>query len=123
MYFIFFHVKHPANNTRVALKASDLLNTNQATGVSLKENTVKQESFNAQFEDEEHQGMSDWEITLINQRDSVEDLWKGEFFWQYEINTLQPNELNECDVALFLRVLKFFITCNYYHHYYYHHYY
>ena len=74
------YVKHPANNTQVALKASDLLTTNQAIGVSLKENTVKQESFNAQFEDEEHHGMSDWEITLINQRDSVEGLWKGEFF-------------------------------------------
>ena len=50
--------------------------------------------------------MSNWEITLINQTDSVEDLWRGESFWQYELNTFQTNGLNERDVALFLCVLK-----------------
>ena len=45
--------------------------------------------------------MSDWEITLINQAESVDDLTRRESFWQYELDTFQPNGLNERDVALF----------------------
>ena len=37
-------------------------------------NTVKQASFHAHFEDDRHHGISDWEITLIDQTDSVDDL-------------------------------------------------
>ena len=45
--------------------------------------------------------MSDWEITLIDQAESVDDLRRIESFWQYEHDTLQTNGLNEHDVALF----------------------
>ena len=45
--------------------------------------------------------MSDWEITLIDQADSVNDLTRREPFWQYELDTFQPNGFNERDVALF----------------------
>ena len=45
--------------------------------------------------------MSDWEITLIDQTDSVDDLRRRHSFWQYELNTFQPNGLNERDVAFF----------------------
>ena len=65
----------------------------------IKENTVKQASFHAHFEDDKHH--SDWEITLIDQTDSVDNLRRTESFWQHELHTFQPNELNECDVALF----------------------
>ena len=44
--------------------------------------------------------MSDWEITLTDQIDSVDNLWRGDSFWQYELNSLMPNRLNEHDVAL-----------------------
>ena len=67
----------------------------------IKGNTVKQASFHAHFEDDKHHGISDWEITLIDQTDSVNDLRRRESFWQYERDTFQPNGLNECDVALF----------------------
>ena len=58
--------------------------------------------------------MSDWEISLIDQIDSVEDLRRRESCWQYELNTFQPNGLDECDVAPFrcvylLNLLIFFI--------------
>ena len=67
----------------------------------VKENTVKQGSFHAHVEDDKHHGMSDWEITLIDQTESVDNLRRRESFWQYEIDTFQPNGLNERDVALF----------------------
>ena len=45
--------------------------------------------------------MSDWEITLIDQTDSVKDLRRKESFWQYELDTFQPNGLNKHDMTLF----------------------
>ena len=45
--------------------------------------------------------MSDWESTLIDQTESVGNLRRRESFWQYELDTFQPNGLNERDVALF----------------------
>ena len=67
----------------------------------IKGNTVKEASFHTHFEDDKHHGISDWEITLIDQTDSVDDLRSRESFWQYELDTFQPNGLNERDVALF----------------------
>ena len=37
--------------------------------------------------------MSDWEITLIVQTDSVDDLRKRGSFWQYELDTFQQMDL------------------------------
>ena len=45
--------------------------------------------------------MSDWEIALIDQAQSVNDLKRRESFWQHELDTFQPNGLNEHDVVLF----------------------
>ena len=45
--------------------------------------------------------MDDWEVRLIDQTDDVEDLRKTESFWQHEMDTFQPNGLNEREVALF----------------------
>ena len=67
----------------------------------IKGNTVKQASFHAHFDDDKYHGMSDWEIALINQAESVEDLRRRVSFWQYQLDTFQPNGLNERDVALF----------------------
>ena len=101
MLCIFFHAKHARNNIQGVLKvfALDLTITSQPIGVSL--NTVEQASFHAHFEDGKHHGINDWEITLIDQTDSVDDLRRRESFWQYELDTFQPNGLNERDVALF----------------------
>ena len=63
---------------------------------------VKQESFNAHFAEANHKGKEDWEVSLIDQTDNVEDLRKRESFWQLELETFQSNGLNEREVALFL---------------------
>ena len=51
----------------------------------IKGNTIKQVSFHAHFEDDKHYRISDWEITLDDQTDSVDDLRRRESFWQYEL--------------------------------------
>ena len=65
----------------------------------IKGNTVKQ-TFHTHFKADKR-GMSDWEVTLIDQAESVYDLRRRESFWQYELNIFQPNGLHECDVTLF----------------------
>ena len=75
----------------------------------IKGNTVKQASFHAHFEDDKHHVISDWEITLIDQTDSVGDLRRRESFWQYELDTFQPNGLNERDVALFWHIFLLYL--------------
>ena len=67
----------------------------------MKRKKVRQESFNAQFSEVKLNGVDDWEVRLIDQTDDVEDLRKTESFWQHEMDTFQPNGLNEREVALF----------------------
>ena len=62
---------------------------------------MKQESFNARFAEANHIGEGDWKVRLVDQTDNVEDLKKRESFWQHELETFQPNGLNEREVALF----------------------
>ena len=62
----------------------------------------KKKSFNTHFVEVNHNGEDDWEVRLIDQTDNVEDLRKRESFWQHELDTFQPNGLNEREVALFL---------------------
>ena len=53
------------------------------------------------FAEVNHNGEDDWEVRLIDQTDNVEELRKRGSFWQHELDTFQPNGLNEREVALF----------------------
>ena len=64
-----------------------------------KNRNVKQKLFHAHFADDIYGGEGDWEVRLIDQSDSPEDLKKKESFWQHELDTFQPNGLNEREVA------------------------
>ena len=101
MLCIFFHAKHVLNNTQVVRKVFDLYLRIISQPIRISGNTVKEASFHAHFEDVKHHGMSDWEINLVDQAESVDDLRRRESFWQYELDTFQPNGLNERDAALF----------------------
>ena len=48
-----------------------------------KNRKVKQESFHAYFADGADSGEGDWEVRLIDESDSTEDLRKREWFWQH----------------------------------------
>ena len=68
----------------------------------LRNEKVKQEPFQAHFAEGLHQGESDWEVRLIDQGVSVVDQgvsvddvrWRKSY-WQHELDTFQPNGLNE----------------------------
>ena len=67
----------------------------------MRNKNVKQESFQAHFALFIHQGESDWEVRLIHQVVSVNDVIWGESYWQHKLETFQPNGLNEREVAFF----------------------
>ena len=67
----------------------------------LRNEKVKQESFHAHFTEGLHQEESDWEVRLIDQEVSVDDVRRRESYWQHELDTFQPNGLNEREVPLF----------------------
>ena len=80
----------------------DSTTTSQLIRISLGY-TIKQVLFHAHFEDNKHHQMSDWEITLIDQTDSADNLRRKGSFWQYEFDTVQPNEPNASNMAFFSR--------------------
>ena len=47
----------------------------------LKGKEVKQESFHAHFESDDHHGESDWEIKIIDQGKDADDIRRRESFW------------------------------------------
>ena len=67
----------------------------------LRNKKVKQESFHDHFAEGLHQGESDWEVRLIDQGVSADDVRRRESYWPHELDTFQPNGLNEREVALF----------------------
>ena len=50
-----------------------------------KNRKLKQESFHAHFEDGHHSGEGKWEVRLIDQSDSTEDLTRRESLWQHNL--------------------------------------
>ena len=48
-----------------------------------------------------HNGEDDWEVKLIEQNNNVEELRKRASIWQNELDTFQPNGLNEHELAVF----------------------
>ena len=103
MLCIFFHAKHVQNNTEVVVKISDLdlIIISQPIGISLKGISSNKRHFTHTLR---MTNIMVWVIrknTLIDQAESADDLRRRESFWQYELDTFQPNGLNERDVALF----------------------
>ena len=67
----------------------------------MRNKKVKQDLFHAHFAEGLHQGESDWEVRLIDQGVSADNVRLREFYWQHELETFQPNGLNEREVSLF----------------------
>ena len=62
--------------------------------------TVPQQGLHDHFDLPDHNGIQDWEFTLIDQGDSELSVRKRERFWQYKLNTFLPNGLNDCEVLV-----------------------
>ena len=67
----------------------------------MRNKKIKQGSFHAHFAEGLHQGESDWEIRLIDQIISVDNLRWRQSYWQHKLERFQPCGLNEREVALF----------------------
>ena len=65
-----------------------------------KGSIVQQASFHKHFCQENHNGISDWSIKLIDQADDERSLRIKESFWQHKLNTFVPNGLNEREVFI-----------------------
>ena len=60
----------------------------------MKGQKVKQESFNAQFAEVNHNGEDFWGARLIDQTNNVKELRIRESSWQHEVDTFQSNGVN-----------------------------
>ena len=49
---------------------------------------------------DDHKGMEDWEVTLIDHAHDSPSVRRREMFWQYKLNSFYPNGLNEQGVVL-----------------------
>ena len=61
---------------------------------------VTQASFHAHFEQADHHGMEDWEVTLIDHAPDLPSVRRRESFWQYKLNSFSPDGLNDRNVPL-----------------------
>jgi len=61
--------------------------------------TAPQMLFHSHFGQPNHNGMEDWEFTLIDQSQDLASLRKREYFWQNKLQTFLPLGLNEKEVA------------------------
>jgi len=61
---------------------------------------VPQQELHEHFDLPGHSGFADFEYTLIDQGNSLEDVRKRERFWQYKLNTFLPHGLNDREVVV-----------------------
>ena len=62
--------------------------------------TAPQVSFHSHFLQEDHNGMEDWEFTLIDQSQNEQKLRMREDFWINKLQTFEPQGLNEREVTI-----------------------
>ena len=65
-----------------------------------KDKTVPQQELQEHFDLPGHSGFANFEYTLIDQGNSLEDVRKRERFWQYKLNTFLPHGLNDREVVV-----------------------
>ena len=65
-----------------------------------KDKTVPQQELHNHFDLPGHNGFLDFEYTLIDQADSLENVRKKERFWQYKLDTFLPQGLNDREVVV-----------------------
>ena len=60
-----------------------------------KKHKVSQKRFHENYEQHSHNGIDDWQFTLIEQCETHEQLKEREKFWQHRLKTFYPYGLNE----------------------------
>ena len=57
-----------------------------------------QKRFHEYYLQNDHNGICDWEITIIDHAETVKSLRKKELYWDHKLKTCAPFGLNERDV-------------------------
>ena len=59
---------------------------------------LKQKIFHEHFCSDDHNGIQDWVIALIEQVDDEKFLRQRELFWAHKLDTFYPNGLNQREI-------------------------
>lgn len=65
---------------------------------------VFQNSFHSHFSTSDHSGSEDWSFTIIEKCPNISTLREREMFWQLQLDSFQPNGLNEKEVDISIGV-------------------
>ena len=57
-----------------------------------------QKCFHEHYLQNDHNGICDWEITIIDHAEMVKSLWRKELCWYHKLKTYAPFGLNKRDV-------------------------
>ena len=73
----------------------DLIIIKAHTGPIEKKRKVSQQRFHEHYGQHSHNGIDDWQFTLIEQCETHEQLKERETFWQHRLKTFYSFGLNE----------------------------
>ena len=73
----------------------DLIVIKVHTGPIEKIRKVSQQRFHEYYSQHSHDGIDDWQFTLIGQCETHEQIKERETFWQHRLKTFYPYGLNE----------------------------
>ena len=76
------------------------LQTSDKDNELAKRDKIYQEKFHKHFCQNDHKGIEDWEITLIDSAPTENSLRQKELFWQYKLETFFPLGLNEIEAIV-----------------------
>ena len=92
------HIQYVGSaSTKFRLRFNNYKNANRKFNLN---HSVPQETLHAHFKQADHNGFSDFEFTLIDQAADLRALRCKEAFWQYQLETFNPNGLNEREVNM-----------------------
>ena len=84
----------------------DLIIIKVHTGPIEKKRKVSQQRFHERYGQHGHNGIDDWQFTLIEQCETQEQLKEKETFWQHRLKTFYPCGLNEKKDYLYLKIFS-----------------
>ena len=67
--------------------------------IVIKKSKLKQKLFHEHYCSEDHQGIENWSVTLIDQVEDLDSLRKKELYWINRLNTWAPNGFNLREVC------------------------
>ena len=59
---------------------------------------LKQKRFREHYCSDRHNGIEDWDISLIDRVDILKELRRKELYWVYKLKTYEPYGLNKRNV-------------------------